>query len=52
MPTVSAFWGDHQVSREEAALVVSRMLAALAAIDPLIATWRNKSRSRIYFNSR
>lgn len=46
MTTVSAFWGDHEISREDAALVVSRTLTRIAQIDPLLSGWRDKGRSK------
>jgi hypothetical protein len=44
--TVSAFWGDRAASRAEAARVVSSALVGVAPIDPLLATWRTKGRTR------
>jgi hypothetical protein len=46
VPTVSAFWGDRAISRDDAAILVCSALAKLAAIDPLLATWRTKGRTR------
>lgn len=45
MPTVSAFWGDRETSRVEAARVVSSALVKVASVDPLLATWRGLGRT-------
>ena len=46
MSTVSAFWGDQEVSRSAAAEVVSAVLLGIRAVDPLLATWRKLGGSR------
>lgn len=46
MPTVSALWGDHELTRGEAAHIVSSVLEAVALVDPILATWRKKGRTR------
>lgn len=45
MPTVSAFWGDHEISRGKAARIVSATLVQVASIDPLLESWRERGRS-------
>lgn len=46
MQSVSAFWGDREVSRSAAAEAVSRVLVGMSAIDPLLASWRKRGGSR------
>lgn len=46
MPSVSAFWGDREVSKGTSAEVVSSVLFKIGAIDPSLAAWRKKGRSR------
>ena len=45
MPTVSAFWGPREATRDEAARLVALCLSRLAGVDDLLTGWRNKSRN-------
>src|SRR6476660_6763420 len=46
MSSVSAFWGDREVSRSAAAEAISAVLVGIRAVDPLLATWRKQGGSR------
>jgi hypothetical protein len=45
MMTLSAFWGDHEIARTDAAAFISRVFEHLAHVDPLLASWRKRGRS-------
>lgn len=45
VPTVSAFWGDHEVTRPDAAEFVAAVMSALASVDSTLLGWRAPGKS-------